>query len=1397
MFSEDVTVLANWQAKTTNITLDSLDGNGGDKTCIATYGLDMPDITVPNKDGYDFLGYFNASDVKYYDAYGKSAKVWDKEDVNYELVAKYEEKQLLSNPVSNDKITITIDLDEGTLLEGAPTGWQESDGNYTKQFDSGVYYWIPTDEWRYVTIEKPGFVAKDVDYWEQSPIGWAYTFTSDYTFKVTYNKVINVTVNNTDHCTVERKSSQIIDEYINSSINNLGNAYLYQNGNTIAEITSIEAGYAFDYWVINGDIVSSFYDVEEDITITPHVSKDLGLYVWHNLVTETNKNDILGDGNVSYDPDNKILTIVGDEGSSYLYVYGVYATDDLKIVTSNNVKIYGSSEHDEQGNYYAIYCPGKLEIESEGKLSLDACTYSTQYIGKELSAIHAKDVVISKGDITIKGSTYGVYASNSFTVDNTNKPTLSIYSDNTIAVHVNGEASNLKLNGANVYGSTGYTADVDSAIYQDGQSEITITYEESDVTLYDLWISNHRVTSENCDNIDGYGSYKYDPDKNTLYLSSTVYGEARYGYGIYCKDDLNIYVEDGWVGVYGNSSAIYSTGTSYGIYCEGDLSISGKEGSTMDVSGASAQTISCGIFCDGRLTISIPIDAYSGSVEYIKPGKEECDEFCISAGVWARGGIEINGSDKTKQYLRGACGDPINVHYNSYGILSGDGNPGYCEEATINVKNAKVLGEISYGNNNESAYCIFSYGTITFDKATLDCKVNGISLKDNVGIHSEEDLVFKNESIIDTDLEFDLYNWGSNYRKFYFIETEGTTTIDNSKVIIKSGGWGSYYTKTKKSHTIHTENLVIKNSAVVDVAGFDAYGGESVGIYVKEKLDIQGGTITAAGGKSTGDDSGSYGIYAGSNSFDGAHSISGGTIIASAGESEYESVGLKTKKGNLNITGGTFTLSGEDKGLSVSEVLTVSRTSNDASPKITASSNTQTAVYSKEPLVLNNAVLENINGTYVPEETSKLMQSDDNPVIIRYKQDVTVTGLAPVYPQGETSYTYGDTVTPGETPTVKLTLGGQTSTVTGLTKDDFTYDYYAYDETQSKYKEEKMTAAPIYAGKYKLVASIKDSNLYYVGKQEAEFTIGKKDLTAGFDEFYFDYDGENAYAPTLVISGLVNEDTYNFVENNPIYKYDGSSETKPIKSGTHTVSAELGEGKIVIKHGTTDVTKNYDVDALANKTYAIEYYIVYEDEKDEKEIEEGVFVEIYSNPLGNSESVKDIKMNKLDYETAKKIAGDGTVETAALLEALNKESTIHFFTELDNVKDETAFEEKGINASNAVLFSVGFFYSIDGGEKKPITDLNEQKITITITILGDEVKRIVGNNKVSDKNFYVLRKHGETVDNKINCEVVNYDKTNECYEFMFESDKFSDFALISENKPSSPTRRPVPNTGAY
>ena len=73
------TFYTNWTANTYTVTLNQNGGSGGSSSVTATYGSAMPSATMPNTPpavGKVFDGYYYNS-VKYYNADGSSAHVWD------------------------------------------------------------------------------------------------------------------------------------------------------------------------------------------------------------------------------------------------------------------------------------------------------------------------------------------------------------------------------------------------------------------------------------------------------------------------------------------------------------------------------------------------------------------------------------------------------------------------------------------------------------------------------------------------------------------------------------------------------------------------------------------------------------------------------------------------------------------------------------------------------------------------------------------------------------------------------------------------------------------------------------------------------------------------------------------------------------------------------------------------------------------------------------------------------------------------------------------------------------------------------------------------------------------------------------------------------------------------
>ena len=94
MPAQNMTYTAQWELKTTTITLAHQGGTGGTEIT-ATYSQPMPPITPPTRTGYDFQGYFSSNGgtgTKYYNADGTSVTTWDREEEKFTLIAYWTAK---------------------------------------------------------------------------------------------------------------------------------------------------------------------------------------------------------------------------------------------------------------------------------------------------------------------------------------------------------------------------------------------------------------------------------------------------------------------------------------------------------------------------------------------------------------------------------------------------------------------------------------------------------------------------------------------------------------------------------------------------------------------------------------------------------------------------------------------------------------------------------------------------------------------------------------------------------------------------------------------------------------------------------------------------------------------------------------------------------------------------------------------------------------------------------------------------------------------------------------------------------------------------------------------------------------------------------------------------------
>ena len=105
------TLYAHWTANKYTVTLSRNGGSNGTGSVTATYDSAMPNINIPSKGGYKFLGYWDKTSggTQYYDANGNSVRNWNKAS-NATLYARWER--------NNYKIDINFYKPNGSTQNG-------------------------------------------------------------------------------------------------------------------------------------------------------------------------------------------------------------------------------------------------------------------------------------------------------------------------------------------------------------------------------------------------------------------------------------------------------------------------------------------------------------------------------------------------------------------------------------------------------------------------------------------------------------------------------------------------------------------------------------------------------------------------------------------------------------------------------------------------------------------------------------------------------------------------------------------------------------------------------------------------------------------------------------------------------------------------------------------------------------------------------------------------------------------------------------------------------------------------------------------------------------------------------------------------------------------------------
>lgn len=240
-YQADYEVLADW-IPTYTVTLDHNDGSGMKEQVAAVYGEAMPAITVPERRGYTFVGYYNGpedwSQTKYYNADATSARSWDKTSPAT-IYAHWNMKPYTIIFHSNDSENKTASQEISNQYVGIYTsfsrdGYMLSGWSYTPTGDVVFHndQIVPSDD---INISEPDRVLHLYAQWDL--------------------KNMSVTFNYTDPSTKTTISSKNLDGYKLGSSNNSSLS------GTIIETPNSD-DYVFAGWFDKNENGSMVYDAD-------------------------------------------------------------------------------------------------------------------------------------------------------------------------------------------------------------------------------------------------------------------------------------------------------------------------------------------------------------------------------------------------------------------------------------------------------------------------------------------------------------------------------------------------------------------------------------------------------------------------------------------------------------------------------------------------------------------------------------------------------------------------------------------------------------------------------------------------------------------------------------------------------------------------------------------------------------------------------------------------------------------------------------------------------------------------------------------------------------------------------------------------------------------------------
>lgn len=290
-----------------------------------------------------------------------------------------------------------------------------------------------------------------------------------------------------------------------------------------------------------------------------NVHPGYGICINDHDVTNTNKNDVLGDGKVSYNPSTKTLNLNNVNYKSISSPLFVFTPITINLAGANTLT---------STSYVAA-------------LNLFANTTITGSNGATLAANNEIDyeghagIQVTQSALTIKDCEVSVYSPNGYgvkgqwAIKSTTQPGTSTLALNNASLVVNNSTKynsidnfkNLTLTDCCYERPTTATFDAAQGYVKNGTASVKGNLEIR--KGYGIIVGGTRVTKDNASNIKS--GITYDASTNTLKFNNGKVSTD--SYGIVAYKDLNLYVS-------GTDNAIASS-KQHGILAYGDVNITG------------------------------------------------------------------------------------------------------------------------------------------------------------------------------------------------------------------------------------------------------------------------------------------------------------------------------------------------------------------------------------------------------------------------------------------------------------------------------------------------------------------------------------------------------------------------------------------------------------------------------------------------------------------------------------------------------------------------------------------------------------------------------------------------------------------------------------------------------